>query len=167
MLTQVTARHYPLWFVRVLRISLFTVLIAIAAKIAIPLPGTPVPITTQVLAVLLAGMTLGPVEGAISVLAYLAGIAIGLPIDAYSLGGAALVGPTAGYLIGFFVAAIIAGLAWHAPQRSKLVLNILLGLLAAAVVEVIGTIGLVTVFNGSWLTAFTKGMLPFIFIDFG
>ena len=37
MLTQVTARRYPLWLMRVLRISLFTVLIAIAAKIAIPI----------------------------------------------------------------------------------------------------------------------------------
>src|SRR6266849_884728 len=96
MLTQVMERQYPLWLIRVLRISLFTVLIAIAAKIAVPIPGTPVPITTQVLAVLLAGMSLGPIEGAISVIAYVGAIALGLPLDAKGIGALALVSPTAG-----------------------------------------------------------------------
>src|SRR4051812_14099048 len=101
MLAQVTSRHYPLWVIRVLRIVLFTVLITIAARVSIPVPGTPVPITMQVLSVLLAGMVLGPVEGGLSVVAYVGAIAAGVPLDAKGFGAASLISPTAGFLIGF------------------------------------------------------------------
>ncbi|MHC4234292.1 MAG: biotin transporter BioY, partial [Planctomycetota bacterium] len=44
----------------------FALLTAVGAKIALPVPGSPVPITLQTLFVLLAGMTLGPRLGAVS-----------------------------------------------------------------------------------------------------
>ncbi len=167
MFTQVLDRHYPLWLIRVLRISFFSVLIAIAAKIAIPIPGTPIPITTQVLAVLLAGMALGPVEGAISVVAYVGAIAVGLPLDAKGIGAAALVSPTAGFLIGFVPAAVIAGLGWHLPKYRRLVASILLGFAALGVIYFFGLLGLLPFVGNSWTVAFAKGAVPFIFIDLG
>ena len=169
MLGQVMSRQYPAWVLRVARIILFTVLIVISAKIAIPIPGTPVPITTQTLAILLTGMVLGPVEGVISVVVYLGMIAVGLPLDAFSRGAAAFAGPTAGYLIGFLPAAFIAGLAWRAKEKYKLLFNIVLGILGAATIELCGMVGLylLGITHGSWIGAFSIGVVPFVFVDSG
>jgi biotin transport system substrate-specific component len=167
MLAQVTSRHYPLWLVRALRITFFSVLIAIAARISIEVPGTPIKITMQVISVLLAGMLLGPIEGAISVAAYVGAIALGAPIDSRGIGSLALVGPSAGFLIGFILAAFIAGLGWRLPERVKLVVSILLGLAALVVIYFFGVLGLLPSNGGSWAIAFAKGAVPFIFIDLG
>ncbi len=166
MITQLTSRHYPLWVIRVLRVTLFAVLIALAAKIAIPIPGTPVPITGQVLAVLLAGMTLGPVEGATSVIAYLAAIAAGFPVDAGSLGTAALVSASAGYLIGFPFGAFVAGLGWRVDERYKLPVSIMLGIAGVIVIYVFGMIGLMRLIP-SLPDALMAGVVKFVLVDFG
>ena len=50
------------------------------AQIAIPIPGTPVPFTLQPLAVVLAGLCLGPVAGAASMVLYLLAGALGAPV---------------------------------------------------------------------------------------
>ena len=70
-------------------VLLFAAFTALAARVTIPLPFTPVPITLQVVAVLLAGLVLGSRTGAISQALYLAAIAGGLPLDAYGRGPAA------------------------------------------------------------------------------
>src|SRR5256884_8774629 len=64
---------------RGLAVLLGAALVAIAAQIAIPLPGTPVPMTLQPLAVLLVGALLGPSLGAGSMILYLALGAAGVP----------------------------------------------------------------------------------------
>src|SRR2546429_10024637 len=64
---------------RALAVLLGAALVAIAAQIAIPLPGTPVPMTLQPLAVLLVGALLGPSLGAGSMILYLALGAAGVP----------------------------------------------------------------------------------------
>src|SRR4051812_25416926 len=89
----------------------FTLALAAAAQITIPIPGTPVPFTLQPLVVVLAGLMLGPVAGAWSMLLYLAAGAAGLPVfSPVGLPGVArLFGPTGGYLIAYPVAAFIAG----------------------------------------------------------
>jgi len=87
-----------------------SLLVALSAQIAIPLPFSPVPITAQTLAVLLTGALLGSRRGALSLLAYLAEGLAGLPV--FSAGRAGLDhlrGPTGGYLVGFVVAAYLAG----------------------------------------------------------
>ncbi len=89
MIAELASRRYPLWLVRVFRVALFSVLLALAARVRIELqPNTPVPITGQTLIVFLSGMVLGPVEGAASVIAYVAAIAGGLPLDTRGLGPA-------------------------------------------------------------------------------
>ncbi len=87
-----------------------SLLVAVSAQIAVPLPFTPVPMTAQTLAVLLLGAVLGSVRGTLAMLTYLAEGAVGLPVFAGGKAGLAwLAGPTGGYLIGFVVAAFVPG----------------------------------------------------------
>jgi biotin transport system substrate-specific component len=88
----------------------FSLVIGLAAQIAIPLAFTPVPITLQTLAVLLAGCLLGSGRGALAVLAYLGEGFAGMPVFSAGTSGAAhLLGPTGGYLLGFIAAAYVVG----------------------------------------------------------
>jgi len=86
-----------------------SLLIGIAAQVAIPLPI--VPVTGQTFAVLLLGALLGARLGAWTVLVYLMEGAAGLPV--FSQGRSGLImflGPTGGYLVGFMAAAAVVGL---------------------------------------------------------
>src|SRR4030065_811462 len=67
-----------------------SLLVALSAQIAIPLPFTPVPVTAQTLAVLLIGAVLGSARGALAILTYLAEGAAGLPVFAGGKAGLAL-----------------------------------------------------------------------------
>jgi biotin transport system substrate-specific component len=98
-----------------------TAAVAAAAHISVPLPFTPVPLTLQPLAVLGVGLLLGPVAGCLTMLAYLAEGAIGLPVFAPGLGGIAqLFGPTGGFLMAYpLVAAIAGGIARVLQGKAK------------------------------------------------
>lgn len=96
-----------------------SVLMALLAQISIPLPFSPVPITGQTLGVYLIGALLGPRLGALTLLAYLGQGLLGLPV--FALGRSAwspssvpglpvILGPTAGYLLAFPIAAFVVGL---------------------------------------------------------
>ncbi len=100
----------------------FALLTALSAQVVIPLGFTPVPITGQTFAVLLAGGLLGARRGAASQALYLGLGAIGLPFFAEGAGGWEVVtGSTAGYLVGFIVAAWVVGsLAERGQDRSVL-----------------------------------------------
>ncbi len=144
-------------------IALFVAFTALTARITIPLPFTPVPITLQVMAVLLAGLVLGPTAGAASQVVYLVSIMAGLPLDAQGLGIAALAGPTGGYLIGFVPAAFITG--WLAENLSATRAGrFLAALVGAAVIYAAGVAWLAPAVGGlrqAWLL----GVAPFILID--
>ena len=83
----------------------FSLLTALLARLRIPLPFTPVPITGQTLGVLLAGATLGARRGFLSQVLYILAGAAGLHVFA----GGSLAGPTAGYLWSFPLAALLVG----------------------------------------------------------
>ena len=138
-----------------------SVMTALAAQIAIPLPWTPVPVTGQSFAVLLTGMVLGSRRGFLALVLYLAEGAAGLPVFAGGGAGAALLlGPTGGYLIAFPLAAALTGfLAERSWDRR------LLSTLAAML------IGSSVIFAGglAWLARFVPpdqllvtGLIPFI-----
>src|SRR6266576_2041145 len=98
--------------VRVLAVVLGALIVAAAAQISIPLPGTPVPMTLQPMAVLLVGGLLGGPLGAMSMILYLAMGAAGLPVFTPTvplLGAARLFGPTGGYLLAYPLAAYAVG----------------------------------------------------------
>ncbi len=90
----------------------FALLTALAAQISIPLGFTPVPITKKTFAVLLAGGALRAQRAAsASQFLYIALGAIGLPFYADGQGGwDVATGSTAGYLVGFVIAAGLVGL---------------------------------------------------------
>lgn len=144
----------------------FAATMAVAAQIAIPIPGTPVPFTLQPLAVVLAGLWLGPVAGAASMVLYLLAGAVGLPV--FSPIGAPgvlrLIGPTGGYLLATPAAAAIAGLvARRVPAFAGRLLASFLGI---AMLYVGGVMQLELI-TGSLSRAAALGSTPFILADLG
>ena len=103
-------------------ISGFALLTAALAQVRIPLGFTPVPVTGQTLAVLLAGASLGAWRGASSQLLYWLLGMVGLPFYSNATSGwSVATGPTMGYLVGFIVAAAVVGrLAEHHQDRKVL-----------------------------------------------
>ena len=100
----------------------FALLTAALAQVRIPLGFTPVPVTGQTLAVLLAGASLGAWRGASSQLLYWLLGMVGLPFYSNATSGwSVATGPTMGYLVGFIVAAAVVGrLAEHHQDRKML-----------------------------------------------
>lgn len=85
-------------------------LVGAGAHLSIPIPGTPVPLTVQNLAVLVVGLALGPWRGFAALSLYLIEGASGMPVFSPTGPGgiAQLIGPTGGYLIAYpFVAAVV------------------------------------------------------------
>ncbi len=106
------------------------VVIASAAQVSVPVWGSQVPQSLQTLAVLVTVALLGPRFGALSLAIYLLIGAAGLPVFADGTAGARhLIGPTAGYLLGFVGAAATVGyLAHRRPGRFiELLLFMVLG----------------------------------------
>lgn len=99
-------------FIRALAVVSFTLLTALGANIAIPLPPYGIPMTLQTLAVLMAALCLGPKLGSISMLLYLAVGAIGAPVFAANAGTGmgVLLGQTGGFLLGFVLCQPVIGL---------------------------------------------------------
>jgi biotin transport system substrate-specific component len=148
----------------VLIVLFASAIIAIAAQIAIPIPGTVVPLTLQPLAVLLVGVTLGSTRGAAAAALYLLEGFSGLPVFAQGHGGAIwLTGPTAGYLFSYPFAAFVAG--WFSQRGwGSTIVRAIGGMLVALAVIYLG--------GWSWLAAFTGakgawlgGVRPFILAD--
>ena len=85
---------------------------ALLAQVAIPVPGSPVPITGQTLAVVLTAAALGPVRGVSVQVLYMMAALVGLPFYSEASGGYDVVfGATGGYVVGFIPAAYLIGLA--------------------------------------------------------
>jgi biotin transport system substrate-specific component len=105
------------WVRAALLAVLGSALLTLSAKIQVPF--YPVPMTMQTLVVLLIGMAFGPRLGIATVVLYLAQGAAGLPVFAGTpekgLGLAYMLGPTGGYLLGFVLAAALAG--WIVERR--------------------------------------------------
>ena len=135
-----------------------TALLAISAKVQVP--SYPVPMTMQTFAVLVIGMAYGWRLGGLTVLAYLAEGAVGLPVFSAGGGLAYFAGPTGGYLVGFLVSAlVVGGLASLKWDR-----NVLTTLLAMT----IGT-AIIFGFGAAWLSvlagtevAIAQGVMPFL-----
>jgi len=145
----------------VIGIAAFTAITAISARISIPMD--PVPFTLQPLAVLLSGLVLGARGGALSQLAYLALIGAGLPLDANMRGAAALLGPTAGYLIGFVPAAFVTGLL--GANRNAVWVRLLAGIAGIAVIYLFGVSILAMNRSLDLGAAWMAGGAPFIVPD--
>jgi biotin transport system substrate-specific component len=138
-------------------------LLTLAAKLQVPF--YPVPMTMQTLVVLLIGMAFGARLGLATVVLYLAEGAAGLPVFAGTpekgIGLAYMVGPTGGYLLGFALAAALAGrIVERRRDAAALVLAVVAGSFAIYLPGVL------------WLARFVGleaaldlGLVPFLWGD--
>lgn len=164
---------------RVAAVVAFAILTALAARAAVPLPGTAVPVTLQTLVVSLSGLLLGPVLGAAAQALYLAAGALGLPVFAAGGGLAYLFGPTGGYLLAYPVAAALTG-ALAPPPRPRTaageagagIAAELRHLAALAVATFLGTVVVfvggaaqLAILMGDVGTAIRVGVVPFLVGD--
>lgn len=135
--------------------------IALAAQVRIPLSFTPVPVTGQTLAVLVAGMALGTRRGGAAVLLYLLAGGLGLPVFAgFGFGAAHLAGPTGGYLLGFIPAAWLCGFLAEKGWDRQLIGSLGAMLLGSIVIYAAGATWLG--FYVGFGRALSLGVLPFI-----
>ena len=166
LLSRIQTRSSNPALVRVAAIVLFAALTALSARITIPLPFTPVPITLQVMMVLLAGLTLGAQDGALSQIVYVAAIVVGLPLDAKGIGAAVFASATAGYLIAFIPAAFVTGWLAERGARGKRLWSFAASLIGVVMIYSIGTAWLAIGFlHGDVTKGFALGVAPFIIID--
>lgn len=164
--TLVGATLAPLdWVKKTALVVAFSLIVALSAQVAVPLPFTPVPLTLQTFAVLLTGALLGSRLGALTLALYVAEGAAGLPFFAKGNGGLLYLGltPTLGYLLFYPLAAYATGwLAERGWDRRYL---------TAAAAMLIGS---AIILAGGWLgflrfqtpaRAFALGVAPFVLGD--
>lgn len=149
---------------RAVGIVVAAVALALASQIAIPLPGTPVPLTLQPFVVVLAGLLLGPLDGAAAMVLYLAAGAAGLPVFAPigPPGLARLLSPTGGYLLAYPLAAAVAG--WLGAGREQFGAR-LVAAIAGMLALYVGGLAQLAIITGSLASAAVIGVLPFVAAD--
>ena len=149
---------------RAIGIVIATIALALASQIAIPLPGTPVPLTLQPFVVVLAGLLIGPLDAAAAMVLYLMAGAAGAPVFAPigPPGLARLLGPTGGYLLAYPAAAAVAG--WMGAGRERFVAR-LVAAICGILVLYVGGLAQLTIIMGSLSAAAVFGVLPFVAAD--
>ena len=143
-----------------------TLLVAICAHIALPLPFTPVPLTLQTFAVLLVGLALGPAAGFATLALYLAEGAAGLPVfNPHGLGGIAqLLGPTGGFLLSYPFAAAAAGAVFQHLRRTRSAFTaaLLASVPATLIIFTLGAGWLAMLTHAGAHTIWTAAVAPFL-----
>ena len=137
--------------------------LAALAQIAIPVPGSPVPVTGQTLGVLILGTAYGSTLGTTTFAMYLlAGIA-GAPVFAKGEDGLdQIVGATGGYLIGMLVATFVLGQLARFRLDQKFLTALPSMLIGTITTFSFGLIWLHQYTGQSWSWTFEKGLTPFI-----
>ncbi|MEU0113594.1 biotin transporter BioY [Streptomyces bobili] len=138
-------------------------LTGVAAQIAVPVPGSPVPVTGQTFAALLVGTTLGARRGFLSLAVYaLVGMA-GVPWFAEGGSGAGAV--SFGYVLGMILASTVVGaLARRGADRSVLRMAGTM-LVGEAIIYAIGVPYLAYAADISASAAIAAGLTPFLIGD--
>lgn len=161
--TRILPRHAVITAALVVGFALLT---ALAAQVRIPLPFTPVPVTGQTLAVLLAGAALGSRAGAASQGLYILLGLGGLPFFQGGNGGwEYATGPTLGYLVGFVIAAAAVGYLAERKQDRTIATALPAFLAGTAVIYVFGVAGLMVSLQTDLTDALVKGLVPFVIGD--
>jgi biotin transport system substrate-specific component len=151
---------------RVMLVISGSLLVALAARVSLPLPFTPVPLTLQNFAVLLVGLLLGRRAGFAALVLYLVEGAAGLPVfSPMGLGGIAqLLGPTGGYLMAYPVVAYLAG--WIAERdRPSFARSALAATAAEIFLFAAGVSWLMFLFHVPLVRAAQFGLYPFFFAE--
>ncbi|AWD25254.1 biotin transporter BioY [Micrococcus luteus] len=155
------------------RIAVMTALMAVLGLVPpIAVAGVPAPIVLQNIAVILAGVILGPWRGAASMALFAGLVALGLPLLSGGRGGLGVfAGPTAGFILGWIPSALIVGLIfWALTSRARPGLGAGRVALGAAVAGLIGGVVMVYFFGvlgfvgiaGMEFGAAVLSMAPFV-----
>ncbi|MFJ5259755.1 biotin transporter BioY [Streptomyces sp. NPDC088387] len=138
-------------------------LTGLAAQIAVPVPGSPVPVTGQTFAALLVGTSLGAGRGFLSLALYaLVGMA-GVPW--FAQGGHGAGAPSFGYVLGMILAATVVGaLARRGADRSVLRTAGTM-VLGSAIIYAVGVPYLAVATGMSATAAIAAGLTPFLLGD--
>ena len=160
VLAKTTDSSQPL--VQFFWVGLFAVGTMLSARLEIP--HQPVPYTLQTLMVLLAGAFLGPRNGMLSQLAYIAAGVLGAPVFAGGAAGIArILGPSGGYILSFPLA---AGLVGYLVSRRHSLMHVAVSMAAGlAVVFTLGALHLFLFYTHNMDTALGAGVLIFSWWD--
>lgn len=147
-------------------IAIGAVLIFATAKVSIPVPGSPVPITGQTFGVLLVGGALGFRRGLASIGLYVLIGLIGLPFFAEGKGGVQVVlGATGGYIVGFLVAGSLVGRLAELGWDRRIVGALGAMAIGNVVIYLIGVPWLMVVAHLDLAAGIKNGLTPFILGD--
>jgi biotin transport system substrate-specific component len=145
---------------RIALACLFSALLCAGAYISIPLALSPVPLALSNFFAVLGGLLLGPIWGALASVLYIAVGALGFPVFSGGRGGIAhIVGPTGGYLLGYVLGALVAGIA---ARRRSAFFTAIGSILGFAIILATGVAGLRVLSGADWSKAITVGALPFL-----
>lgn len=141
-----------------------TLFIAALAQIAIPVPGSPVPVTGQTLAVYLIGTTYGARLGFATFATYLVAGVAGAPVfaPAATQGLARLTGATGGYLIGMLIAVLVLGALADRKADQKFKTSFPALIFGSVIIFAFGLIWLNVSLNLTWAQTISAGLTPFI-----
>jgi len=139
--------------------------VALCARLTLPLPFTPVPLTLQNFGVLLVGLALGRRRAFAALVLYLIEGASGLPVfNPVGPGGIAqLLGPTGGFLLAYPFVAALAG--WIFERGSKTFARAFAASTLAEVVLFTGGLSWLFVLTHSFSTAIRFGLYWFAFAE--
>ena len=147
-------------------IAIGAVLIFATAKVSIPVPGSPVPITGQTFGVLLVGGALGFRRGLASIGLYVLIGLVGLPFFAEGKGGVQVVaGATGGYIVGFLVAGSIVGRLAELGWDRRIVGALGAMVIGNVVIYLVGVPWLMVVAHMDLAAGIKNGLTPFILGD--
>ncbi|MCX7956318.1 MAG: biotin transporter BioY [Endomicrobia bacterium] len=141
-----------------------SLLLALSSRINFTLPFTPVPFTMQTFVVLFLTMLLGRKVLYVLCMYVFEGI-IGLPVFSKGSGFIYLLGPTGGYIVGFFVAGYICGILVEYGFDRSFVKTVFTMILGNLVIYIFGTLWLLRFVNFDVYKAISVGVMPFIVGD--
>lgn len=144
--------------------------VALCARISVPLPFTPVPLTLQNFGVLLVGLALGPRRAFAALFLYLAEGLMGMPVfSPTGPGGVAqLLGPTGGFLMAYPFVAGIAGWVFEGKSPSKKEKSFARAILACVLAEIYlfaGGLSWLAILTHSFAQAIRFGLYWFVFAE--
>jgi biotin transport system substrate-specific component len=152
--------------------AVFSAIIAVSNFFIIPLPGG-VPIVLKNMFVVLAGTVLGSFYGGAALIIFIAAGITGIPVFVIPGGPGVFLTPLGGYIAGYFIGSLCAGLVCGLPKVSekKVTLLFLLRLCIAsflgfALILLCGALYMMHLNSMSFKAAMTAGVLPFLIGDF-
>ena len=157
--------HVPEWAKQTAIVISASLFVTLCAKITLPLPFTPVPLTLQNFAVILVGLLLGSRRGFAALALYLAEGASGLPVfNPLGPGGIAqILGPTGGFLMAYPFVAFVAG--WIYERTSRRFAGAALACLVAEFFLFAGGLGWLYALTHSVSAAIKLGLYWFVFAE--